>query len=215
MVSRGLFQGLQGCTEPALASLESWAPHRGDQALQGGAERLRLPALSPRGLFTQELVLQPPGEASSHPLQLGPRATFPLRGSATALGLGEREEEEPLAPMGTWRNLCMGLRSGQAPFQNQCRHSARSRESNFMTPSLSFLIPNRINNTCYITDLKEGLKMALNNINRDFPGSPVVKTPHFQSRGCGFVPFASCLRSVPASGSGKKLRQRGFLVVGG
>ena len=33
-----------------------------------------------------------------------------------------------------------------------------------MTPGLSFLIPNRINNTCYITELKEGLKMALNNI---------------------------------------------------
>ena len=94
-------------------------------------------------------------------------------------GLGEREEEGPLAPMGTWRNLCVGLRSRQAPFQKQRRHSARSWESHFMTPSLSFLIPNRINNTCYITELKEGLKMALKNINRDFPGGPVVKTPHF------------------------------------
>ena len=80
------------------------------------------------------------------------------------LGAGGEGGRGPLEPMGTWRNLCVGLRSRQAPFRKQCQHSARSWESHFMTPGLSFLIPNRINNTCYITELKEGLKMALNNI---------------------------------------------------
>ena len=30
----------------------------------------------------------------------------------------------------------------------------------------------------------------LENVRRDFPGGPVVKTPHFQCRGCEFDPWS-------------------------
>ena len=33
------------------------------------------------------------------------------------------------------------------------------------------------------------------NYRRDFPGGPVVKTLHFQCRGCGFHPWSGKLRS--------------------